>query len=61
MTLSEYLIQSMKEVRDMNEKQKQNIIEMNDFFRVSDKTEIDSKLTELIPEYRKPKKYNSKH
>ena len=32
---------------------------MDDWFRTSDRTEIDSKLTNLIPEYRKPKKYKN--
>ena len=43
----------------MNEIQKRALIEMDDWFRTSDRTEIDSKLTNLIPEYRKPKKYKN--
>ena len=38
---------------------KRALIEMDDWFRTSDRTEIDSKLTNLIPEYRKPKKYKN--
>ena len=58
-SLSQYLIQQTKEVRQMNEIQKRALIEMDDWFRTSDRTEIDSKLTNLIPEYRKPKKYKN--
>jgi len=53
-TLSDYLIACTKEVRQMNEIQKSNLIEMDEFFKDSNRTEINSKLTELIPEYRKP-------
>tara|TARA_R100000935_G_scaffold56548_1_gene88350 strand:- start:4861 stop:5097 length:237 start_codon:yes stop_codon:yes gene_type:complete len=58
-SLSEYLIQQVKEVREMNEIQKRGLIEMEDWFRISNRTEIDSKLTELIPEYRKPKRHKN--
>jgi len=45
-TLSDYLIACTKEVRQMNEIQKSNLIEMDEFFKDSNRTEINSKLTE---------------
>ena len=58
-SLSQYLIQQMKEVRQMNEIQKKALIEMDEWFKPSNRTEKNSKLTSLTPEYRKPKEYKN--
>jgi|TARA_R110000796_G_scaffold134909_1_gene250831 hypothetical protein len=58
-SLSQYLIQQMKEVRQMNEIQKNALIDMDEWFRPSNRIEINSKLTSLIPDYRKPRRYKN--